>query len=180
MSSDDSYDFDGIFNSNSGLTEQDVRRIASDQHFRDLAAMQQAGQVIGERRAAALERAESRHPGFRDTYYNTEVTDRFMKEHQRATEWIRWAEAGGGTEQDLDELYDSFHNAASQYESSPQQAQRVVKQAPGGPFSLEVINKLPAERRRERIEELKDRVGDRSIDEADPSNEVFKIERGGE
>ena len=184
MSNDN--EFDDLFQESQPepLTEARVRQIASDQHFRDLAAMQQAGAAVSQRRAAALERAEARHPGFGRLYHEPTVTDRFKAERPRTAGWIGLAEVQG-TDEDVDEFYDSFYNEVSQYEinetnSQPQQG-RALKQPPGGPFSLTEINRLPlGEKRREAIEALKNRVGDTPLDEADPENARFKRERGEE
>src|SRR5262249_4171055 len=145
------------------MTEARIRAIASDQNLRDLAAMQQAAVAVGARRAAALERAEQRHPGFQHLYNNPQVTDRYKRERPRTAGWIGLAEAQG-TDADIDEFYDSFFLEADKYEanetgSQPQQPSRVAKQAPGGPFSLESINRLPlGEERRRAIEALKEHL----------------------
>lgn len=186
--SNDYEDFESLYNStnatnsNSGwtptqpasLTEAQVRAIASDQHLRDLQAMQQAAQAANQRRAAALERAEERHPGFTRLYGDGRVTDRFKKERPRTADLIGGIEVGlGGDDTALDEAYDSFFNEARQYESRPD-----VKHLPASGFTLTEINRLPLSERRERIQSLLERVGDEPLDSADPSAEVFRLERG--
>ncbi len=133
--------------------------------------MQQASVAVTQRRQEALQRAEERHPGFGRLYNSAEITDRYRRERPRSAGWIGIAEAQG-TAEDIDEFYDSFYNEASQYESSEQPSTpNSVKPTVGGPFSLQAINRLPLEKRRQVIAALGDRVGDTPLDEADTSEE---------
>ncbi len=74
----DSNDFNDLFQTESDpapMSEARVRAIASDQHFRDLAAMQQAATAVTQRRQEALQRAEEEHPGF-TRFYNSKTVNK--------------------------------------------------------------------------------------------------------
>ena len=171
-------DFDNLFQPEEPpLTRQDIQR----QVINTIGAIQQANALVQQQRAAALERAEQRHPGFQRLYDDPQVTDRYIRERKAHANLIGAAESGQGGPEDLDELYHGFYLEASKYETSPQpqQPSRVPKQPIGSAFSLEKINSLPlGEKRHAAIQALGDRVADLSIDEADPNAETFKLERG--
>jgi len=60
-------EFDNLFQETQPeptMSEERVRAIARDQHFKDLAGLQQATFALDQRRQAALQRAEKQHPGF--------------------------------------------------------------------------------------------------------------------
>jgi len=160
------------------MSEERVRAIARDQHFKDLAGLQQATFALDQRRQAALQRAEKQHPGFEKLYGDAQATNRFKKENPAHSRWIWAAESGMGTEADIDELYDGFYTAASQYKPEEPRQHSPAKQTPTSAFTLEAINHLPSELRRPHIEALKEKVGDASLDVADLENDRYRLERG--
>jgi hypothetical protein len=182
-------DFDSLFQEqpgpqpSPGLSTDAVRHIATDTTLRTLQALQAGVAQIQQNVADARQRAEKNHPGFEKLYGDVEICQRFIKERPVAARQILNAEAGYGGPEDLDELYHSFYNAVSMWETAPQPSNsgrraNVKRLASASELSLQQINAIPVEKRRATIEALRNRVGDMPLDEADPSNEVFKKERG--
>ncbi|HTQ61144.1 MAG TPA: hypothetical protein VMI32_13020 [Candidatus Solibacter sp.] len=189
MATRDSYDedFDSIFNSNSnsdsgsgGLTAADVERIATNTFVRGYQALQQGVALVQGLTSEAIRKTEEAHPGFVERYRNPELCKKFIDQRPAVARAILNAESGQGTES-LGELYEIFDETARTYEQ-PENRGLTPGQASGSGsasiLSLTQINSLPLEQRREHIAALGDRVADVPLDDADPNNQVFRIERG--
>ena len=180
-----SEDFDGLFNSNSNsdsgfgsLTAADVERIATNTFVRGYQALQQGVAVVQQMTLDAARKTEEAHPGFLDRYRNPEVCRKFIEQRPAVARAILNAESGQGTDS-LGELYDIFAEATGTYEQ-PDRGSGTPTPASGSAsiLSLAQINALPPEQRREHVEALGNRVANFSLDEADPENFRYKIERG--
>ena len=182
MPDDYNEDFDHLFNSNSnsdsgGLTAADVERIATNTFVR---GYQQGVATVQQMTSAAIRKTEEAHPGFVQRYQDPEVCKKFIEQRPAVARAILNAEAGQGTDS-LPELYEVFIESTRSYAEQPNNRGSSTPTPASGSastLSLQQINALPPSERHQAIQALKDRVGDVSIDDADPSNQVFRIERG--
>lgn len=183
--SDDSYsnEFNDLFEQTpadtplSAAERREIEKIASETLIRGYQALQQGQLVVRQMTEEAIRKTEEAHPGFIKRYQDPETCKRFIEQRPAVARAILNAEAGQGTDS-LPELYDIFVQTTGTYEQPNRGSVGTPASGSASVLSLQQINRLPVEQRREHIEALGDRVADVSIDAADPGNEVFRIERG--
>ena len=179
-----SEDFDSIFEQTppeptlSAAQRREMEKIASETMIRGYQALQAGQAQVQQMTAEAYRKTEEAHPRFIKRYQDPETCRKFIEHRPAVARAILTAEAGQGTES-LPELLDIFAETTGTYEQPGNRSTEPEKGAPASVLSLQQINRLPLLERHQVIRDLGDRVGDMPIDEADPGNEVFKIERGG-
>lgn len=178
-------EFDSLFEDTppephlSATQRREMEKIASETLIRGYQALQQGAAVVQQTTAEAVRKTEEAHPGFIERYHNPEVCRKFIEQRPAVARAILNAEAGQGTDS-LPELCDIFDETTRSWEQSGNRSteSRTEKGSPASILSLQQINRLPVEQRREHIAALGERVGDTPLDEADPENARFKSERG--
>jgi hypothetical protein len=154
-----------------------MEKIASETLIRGYQALQQGAVVVQQMTSEAIRKTEEAHPGFVERYQDPEVCRKFIEQRPAVARAILNAESGVGTDS-LPELYDIFDETTRTYAEQPRTKPATENSAQASILSLQQINALPPEQRRGPIEALGMRVEGISLDDADPSNEVFKKERG--
>jgi hypothetical protein len=156
-----------------------VERIASEQLIRGYQALQQGVAVVQQMTGEAVRKTEEAHPGFIERYRNQDICKKFIEQRPAVARAILNAESGQGTDS-LSELYEIFAESTQNY------AGQSDNRGSGGPtasgsasvLSLQQINALPPEQRREHIAALGDRIADIPLDDGDSENPRYKRERG--
>ena len=180
MSDNYSNEFDSLFEEPtlSASQRKEIEKIASETLVRGYQALQQGAAVVQRMTAEAVRKTEEARPGFVERYQSPEICRKFIEQRPAVARAILNAESGMGTDS-LPELYEIFDETTRNWEPENRGAEP-RDGAPASTLSLQQINALRPEERREPISKLLAKVGDRSIDEADTSNtnETFWRERG--
>lgn len=161
---------------------REIEKIASETMIRGYQALQQGAAVVQQMTTEAVRKTEEAHPGFFSRYSDPSICRKFIEQRPAVARAILNAESGMGTDS-LGELYEIFDETTRTYVRQPANSgtERPAESgAPASILSLQQINSLPVAERRGAIEALKEKVGNTSLDVADPENSRYKLERGEE